>query len=103
MAIDVHVVELVPNTQTVQSDRVMIGLQTSVPNVAGSGAGAVVVTPVSFAAGALPGAYAVVVTPGQDATAFITNKTTTGFNVALAPRLASMTLAAGTFDVAVFA
>ena len=41
--------------------------------------------------------YGVIVTPNQDAVAYVTSKTTTGFSVVLNPRLAANTLAAGTF------
>jgi len=58
---------------------------------------------VAFAAGALPASYAVVVCPNQDATVCVSNKTSTGFNVTLTPRLATATLAAGLFDVVVIA
>jgi hypothetical protein len=103
MAIDVHAVELIANSQLNQPDRVLVGLQIGVANLAGSGAGASVVTAVTFAAGALPSSYAVIVTPAQDATSFVTNKTANGFNVTLTPRLASATLAASSFDVVVIA
>ena len=101
MAIDIHTIELVGNSQVAMLDRLLIGVQAGLANAAGSAAGASVTQAVSFAAGSLPSNYTVLVTPAQDATAFVTAKTSSGFNVTLSPRLATATLAASTFDVAV--
>jgi hypothetical protein len=101
MAIDLHTIELVGNSQVAMGDRILIGVQAGLANAAGGSAGASVTVAVNFAAGSLPSNYAVLVTPAQDATAFVTAKTSNGFNVTLVPRLASATLAASTFDVAV--
>lgn len=79
--------------------QITIGSFPGIANAAGSGAGAAVTTAVSVAG--LPANYSVTVNPGQDATWYVTGKTTTGFNVVLNPRLAANTLAAGTFDVVV--
>jgi len=86
-------------------DKLIIGQALGVANVIGGGAGAAVVTAVGAAQfpEGLPANYQVIVTVGQDAVAFVTAKTTTGFNVTLEPRLAANTLAAGTFDVLVIA
>lgn len=84
------------------SDRMIVGQQLGVANLIGGGAGAAVVTAVAFSE-PLPAAYQVIVSVGQDATAFVSAKTATGFNVTLEPRLAANTLAAGTFDVLVIA
>ncbi len=103
MSIAVHTIDLVPNSQLTQSDRIILGLQAGVANVAGSVAGAAVITAVSFASASLPTNYVVLVTPGQDATAYVSAKTSTGFNVTLVPRQATATLSASTFDVLVLA
>jgi hypothetical protein len=77
--------------------QIILGSFPGIANVVGGGAGAAVVTAVAIAN--LPANYSVAVNPGQDATWFVSGKTTTGFNVTLSPRLAANTLAAGTFDV----
>jgi hypothetical protein len=79
------------------------------PNSAGGGAGQPVT--VSFATtfqdqfgqGVLPedGRYSVAVNPGQSATAYATNKTSSGFSVVLTPVPSTGTLAVGTFDLIV--
>lgn len=102
MSKDLHTVSLLKGTVLAQEDRVFVGLQIAVANVIGGGAGAAVVTAVTFA-GELPAKYAVFVNPGQDATWFVSGKTASGFNVTLTPRLAASTLAVGTFDVLVVA
>lgn len=100
----VHSVEMIDGSKQSRQDRLLVGMQSGVANLAGGGAGASVVTAVSFAGKPnLPANYTVVVNPGQDATWFVSGKTATGFNVTLNPRLAANTLAAGAFDVAVFA
>ena len=101
MALDIHTIELVANSQVAMGDRVLLGLQANLANPAGASAGASVTVAVTFGAAALPGAYAVLVTPAQDATAFVRAKTSSGFNVTLNPRLATATLGASTFDVVV--
>jgi len=80
----------------------MIGYQFNVANAAGSGAGAAVTTAITWT-GEMPPNYMVLVAPNQDATAYVSSKTSTGFNVVLTPRLAANTLAAGHFDVLVIA
>jgi hypothetical protein len=75
----------------------------NVANLIGGGAGQSIVTAVAFAAPMPDATYSVQVTPHQDAVAFVTAKTVSGFNVTLTPRLAADTLAAGTFDVLVTA
>lgn len=97
---DLHTVETIDPTVTANADKVLLGFQT-VANLIGGGAGQAVVTAVAFSGG-LPATYNVLVTPSQDAVAFVSAKTATGFNVTLNPRLAANTLAVGTFDVAVF-
>lgn len=102
MSKDLHTVSLLKGTQLAREDRVLLGVQTAVANVAGAGAGASVVTSIAFT-GELPASYNVQVTPNQDAVAYVSNKTSSGFDVTLNPRLAANTLAAGTFDVLVTA
>jgi hypothetical protein len=91
---------------TNQAQVTTLAALTGVPNAAGSGAGASVTVAVSFTdqygTSQLPvgnGAqnYSVQITPSQNCFIAITNKTSTGFNVALTPT----TLGAGTFDVVV--
>ena len=102
MGLDIHTIDVVPGSNpTAQPDRVLFALLEGVPTVAGGSAGAAVVT--AIAGLQLPANYAVQVTPNQDATAFVSGKTNTGFNVTLNPRLAANTLAAGTVDIAIFA
>ncbi len=87
-----------------RTDRAILGVVPGIANAAGGSAGAAVVTAVALPSTAdLPANYAVVVNPGQDATWFVSGKTATGFNVTLTPRLATNTLAAGTFDVVIHA
>ncbi len=81
-----------------QKGRVVLGVLTGLSNAAGGSAGAAVTTAVSGIKN-LPANYAVFVSPNQDATAYVSSKTSTGFNVVLTPRLAANTLAAGTFDL----
>lgn len=101
MSLDMHTVAVPSGAAPAYQDRVLIANLPSVPNVVGASAGAAVVTAVTMVD--LPSAYSVLVNPGQDATWFVSGKTSTGFNVTLTPRLAANTLAAGTFDVTVVA
>lgn len=87
-----------------------VGVMQGIPNSAGIGPGTSVTVAVIFegvrsdgnSGSDLPSNYTVIVGPNQDATWYVT-KLVGGFEVTLTPRLASMTLAEGTFDVAVFA
>lgn len=97
----VHSVETPAGSQPEQQDRVILGMLHDVANGAGGGAGQAVVVNVAMAG--LPPNYSVQVTPNQDAVAYVTAKTSAGFTVTLNPRLATNTLAAGTFDVTVSA
>ncbi|WP_186095684.1 hypothetical protein [Burkholderia gladioli] len=102
MGLPIHTVEMLPGSNpTAQPDRVAVALLTALATVAGSGAGAAVTTTVTGLS--LPPTYNVQVTPNQDAVAYVTSKTQTGFSVVLNPRLAANTLAAGTVDIAIFA
>lgn len=100
MAIDKHVHAVLDGSSAAFSDRTIVGVQMNVANLAGGSAGTAVTTAVVFAE-ELPANYAVYVTPNQDATAYVSGKTSSGFNVVITPRLAASTLAAGTFDVMV--
>jgi hypothetical protein len=102
MANPIHTVDVLAPTVLAQQDRLVVAVRKSVANVIGSGAGAAVVTALTFP-DALPASYCVQVTPNQDAVAFVTAKTSAGFSVTLLPRLAANTLAVGTFDVLVVA
>ena len=81
-------------------------------NTAGGSAGASVIVSMAttfqdrYGSGLLPGDstsgwYSVAINPGQSATAYATNKTSSGFSVVLTPVPSTATLAAGTFDVLV--
>lgn len=83
-----------------QQGRLLVATIPGVANLVGGGAGQSVVTAVSGLKN-LPANYSVLVNPGQDATWFVSGKTSTGFNVTMYPRLAANTLAAGTFDVVI--
>lgn len=101
MSIDVHTVDLMgPLTGVTSSfsrtDRVLMGLNLAIANVAGGSAGASVTTALT---GSLSGTYGVFVSCSADVVASVTSKTVSGFNVVLEPRLATETIAAGTFDV----
>lgn len=80
-----------------QKGRALIGAGLGVANAAGGAAGSAVTVVVSGLKN-LPPAYGVIVQPGQDATWFISGKTSTGFTINLLPRLAANTLASGTVD-----
>lgn len=102
MGISIHLAELIPGTKLAQADRLALGAKFAVANAAGGSAGAAVTTTVTFS-GPLPTRYAVSVDPHQDATWYTTNRTSTGFDVVLTPRLAAGTLAAGMFDLTILA
>ena len=103
MSVNINRVGIVGGSTFAFPDRPMLGYQFNVANAAGSGAGAAVTTAITFT-GELPGTnYMVLVAPNQDATAYVSGKTATGFNVVLTPRLAASTLASGHFDVLVLA
>ena len=84
----------------------MVVAQAGIANTAGGGAGASVTTAITFTDaygnGKLPNSYSVQVTPSAiGVTAAVSGKTTSGFNVVLAPAIATATLAAGSFDLVV--
>ena len=103
MSIDVHTISaLSGGSGLAQSDRMLLFVKYGIANAAGAGAGDSIAVAVAVT-DPLPASYFVDVEVGQDATAFITNKTALGFTVNLQPRLASATLAAGSFNVRVTA
>jgi len=101
MAIDKHTMFVLDGSSAIFTDRTIVGVLVGVANASG-GAGAAVTTAVTFAEG-LPASYAVFVNPGQDATWYVSAKTSAGFNVVLTSRLAANSVASGTFDVLVVA
>lgn len=108
MPIDIHVTELVDGSKQTRTDRLMVGVQFNVANVSGGAVNVAVTTAVTFYAGSLPvdangnGQYGVEVTPSQACFVSVTSKTGSGFNVVLTP-LSTVEIAAGTFDVLVYA
>lgn len=102
MPFDIHTVEVVDGSNNTFPDKVVVAILSGVANLAGGGAGTAVTTAVAFVNQELPPTYNVQVTPNQAAMASVTAKTANGFNVTLTP-LATITLAAGTFDVLVTA
>lgn len=100
MAIDTTIIEKPINFQNVANQNVsykVVHLHLKdIANVVGGGAGLSVTTAVAVAG--LPATYMVFVGCHQKSAAYVTAKTTTGFNVVLSPILAAETLAAGTFD-----
>lgn len=103
MGVPIHTIDVIAGAPG-QQDRLSVAHLPSQANLVGGGAGLSVVTAVAMPAGvSLPAKYTVLVNPGQDATWFVSGKTSTGFNVTLFPRLAANTLAAGTFDCLVIA
>jgi hypothetical protein len=94
MAIDKHTMQVVDGSSAIFTDRTIVGVLTGVVSTTGVNQ----VTAVTFAE-PLPATYAVFVMPNQNLTAFVTAKTSTGFNVTL-----QGTAAGGiTFDVLVVA
>ena len=78
--------------------------QYGLTNAAAGSAGASVAVNVLSQDNVLPASaqYSVEVELSVDATAYITAKTASGFTVNIQPRLAAVTLAAGTFNVGVY-
>lgn len=101
MSNPVHVLDVVDGSALANLDRVKFGLQKSIANVAGAGAGAAVTTNVTFNNAELPPSYVVDVDAGQSCLSYVTNKTANGFSVTLVPYPSTATLAAGTFGVTV--
>jgi hypothetical protein len=102
MATVKHSTAVLDGSGGIFTDRTILGMQLGLTNAAGGGAGLAVTTAVTFAE-PLPASYTVLVQPNQDATAYVSSKTASGFNVVITPRLAATTLSAGTFDVIVLA
>lgn len=100
MSFPVHTVQVKKGSDLNRVDQLDVYLKKQIANAAGSGAGAAVTLAVAVS---LPAKYAVFVSPSQDATWWITNRTQAGFTINLAPRLAANTLAVGTLDLMVVA
>ena len=101
MGYDVHTVSLVTGSANNRLDRMISFYSNAIASSAGGSAGGSVTVAVTFSGAELPSTYTAVATPSVNATAAITSKTNTGFNVVLTPVVATTTLAAGTFDVIV--
>lgn len=104
MGLPVHIIDLIEGSSPLNGDRLVLGVKNQVANVIGGGADAIVTTTVTFGTGKLPAttAYGVHITPDQNCTHWVTNRTTAGFDVVLKPP-AGGTLAVGKFDVLVLA
>lgn len=102
MATIVFNTAVIDGSSTAYQDRLLYGSKFAVANAAG-GAGANVITAVSFPNGELPanGNYSVSIDAGQACFAYATNKTAFGFNVVLQPTSGTTSIAAGTFNVIV--
>jgi hypothetical protein len=102
MALDLHTIGVVGGSDPLaHGDRLLVLLRKSLASPVGGSAGAAVA--INIVSPNLPANAAIFVTPSQDATHWITNRTAGAFTVNIAPRLAANTLAAGTFDLLVLA
>jgi hypothetical protein len=103
MPLDIHTLESPDGSVFANTDRIILGQQFGVANPAGASGGASVTVAVSFPTSyQLPPNYTVMAEPNQAANTYVSNKGPNGFNVTLTPPT-GITLAAGTFDVSVFA
>jgi hypothetical protein len=99
---DFHTIEAPDGGQPLYNDRIIVAVRNNVANASGSTS---VATSVNFPAFALPvdasgnALYGVHVTPSQDCTVAVTNKTSSGFTVTLF----ATAVAAGSFDCLVIA
>ena len=100
MALDQHTISIPSGAAPAMPDRTIIGVLPGVVNAAGA-AGVTVTTSVAMTD--LPPNYTVVVNPGQGCGAFVSGKTSQGFNVSLVPFSGTAVVAAGAFDVVVLA
>ena len=102
MSFDIHTIQE-PDAwaSTPWSDRLFVGVQFSVANAAGSGAGATVVLNPTFPSSDMTPNYVVMCSPSQACFWSISNKSASGFTLTLSPPSASATLGAGTVDVLV--
>lgn len=101
---EVSKVTFVGGSMPADRNRLTVYSAYGIANGAGGGAGQSVAVAVSIPADnnvSLPsnGNYLVDVELSQDATYYISAKSATGFTVNIQPRLASQTIAAGTFNV----
>lgn len=100
MGFDLHTIEMIDGgSPTAQPDRLKVLLEFAVATGAGAGAGDAVTTAISGVT--LPANYIVLAEMDQDATWYTSNKTQTGFDIVMNPRLAANTLAAGTINIIV--
>jgi hypothetical protein len=99
MPFSLHDIDLADGSTPTFQDRLIAGLQLAVANAAGTTS---VTTAVAFAS-QLPPNYSVFVDAGQAVIAYVTGKTSTGFNVVLASPASGGAIAAGTFNVLVVA
>ncbi len=83
------------------TDRLFVGVQFSVANLAGSGAGATVALNLTFPSSDMTPNYSVFCSPSQACFWSISNKTASGFTLTLSPPSSSATLASGTVDLLV--
>lgn len=106
MPFELHTTEVADGSTNLWTDRLIVGVQANVANVSGAEDTAVT-TAVEFvdlpANASNVGEYGVQVTPSQPCFVSVTDKTATGFNVVLTPISSTGSIAAGTFDVLVFA
>ncbi len=101
MAQNLHTVDVIAGSDPIAfGDRLLVYMRKSLANPAGSGAGAAVVVPLGSLN--LPPNAMVFAAPSQDATCYITRPGGV-LTVNLAPRLATSTLVAGTFDLLILA
>jgi hypothetical protein len=84
MAINKHITAVLDGSAQSFTDRVFLGEQIGIANVAGAGAGESVATVVTFVE-PLPLSYTALVQPGQAAAWFISNKTVFGFHCDAGP------------------
>lgn len=97
----VHTVDVPDGFLLAQPDRLIFGNLPNNANVAGSGAGATVV--VNFTNLKLPATYSLQGSMSQAGDISFSNKTQSGFTATLTPPSTTTTLAAGTFDITIFA
>jgi cytoskeletal protein RodZ len=101
MGFPIHTIEVPTGVVPLIKDRIVFGNIPNLANAAGSGAGATVTVSVSGLN--LPANYSVQVEASQACWTNVTSKTNAGFSVVLTPTSGSVTLAAGTIDVTIFA
>lgn len=102
MGLDIHTIDVAPGSSPLaQPDRIAFANLPNQANGAGGSAGAAVT--VAITGLQLPPTYSVQGCMSQAGDLSVSSKTQTGFTVTLTPPSSSVTLAAGTFDVTIFA